>query len=87
MYQVIVHRHAVHYLHKLSQEQQRRIKRILNEIGANPFVMPDIKNMVGEWLGYHRIRVGNIRIIFWVDKDKKIVYIDHIGPRGDVYKK
>lgn len=42
--------------------------------------------MVGDWAGYRRVRVGNVRIIFWVDELKNIVYVDHIGPRGDVYK-
>lgn len=42
--------------------------------------------MLGEWAGYHRIRVGNIRIIFWFEKTEDIVYVDHIGRRGDVYK-
>ena len=42
--------------------------------------------MLGEWKGYYRIRIGNVRLIFWVDQVKKIIYVDHIGPRGDVYK-
>ena len=45
-----------------------------------------ITPMYGEWAGYYRIRVGNIRIIFWFDDFEDIVYIDHIGPRGDIYK-
>ena len=42
--------------------------------------------MVGEWAGYHRIRVGKLRIIFWFDEKDDVVYVDFIGPRGDVYK-
>ena len=42
--------------------------------------------MAGEWIGYKRIRVGDFRIIYWIDKDENIVYVDHIGPRGDIYK-
>jgi mRNA interferase RelE/StbE len=33
-----------------------------------------------------RIRVSHIRIIFWFDEDKDVVYVDHIGARGNVYK-
>ncbi len=43
--------------------------------------------MLGEWAGWHRIRIGDMRVIFWFDEDEDIVYIDHIGYRGDVYKK
>ena len=55
-------------------------------MGNDPFGLSNVKNMAGDWAGYQRVRVGSTRIIFWVDKDKKIVYVDHIGPRGDVYK-
>jgi len=86
MYTVVVHRRAVRYLKKLPQDQQTRIKYVLNEMGNDPFGISNVKNMVGDWAGYQRVRTGNTRIIFWVDKDKKIVYVDHIGPRDDVYK-
>lgn len=86
MYTVVVHRRAVRYLKKLPQDQQTDIKYVLNEMGNDPFGISHVKNMVGDWAGYQRVRVGSTRIIFWVDKDKKIVYVDHIGPRGDVYK-
>ena len=46
----------------------------------------NVKHMMGEWSGYHRLRVGSLRIIFWFDESEDIVYVDHIGPRGDVYK-
>ena len=86
MYTVVVHRRAVSYLKKLPQDQQTRIKYVLNEMGNDPFGISNVKNMVGDWAGYQRMRVGSTRIIFWVDKDKKIIYVDHVGPRGDVYK-
>ncbi len=43
--------------------------------------------MAGEWTGYRRVRVGSWRVIYWFDELKDTVYVDHIGPRGDVYKK
>ena len=42
--------------------------------------------MLGKWEGYYRIRIGNVRVIFWIDQQEATIYIDHIGPRGDVYK-
>jgi len=33
-----------------------------------------------------RLRIGDMRIIYSVDEDKQIVYIEVIGFRGDVYK-
>jgi mRNA interferase RelE/StbE len=86
MYTIVVHRRAAGYLKKLSHDQQTRVKHVLNRMKNNPLGLSGIKSMVGDWAGYQRVRIGNIRIIFWIDEDKKVVYVDHIGPRGDVYK-
>jgi mRNA interferase RelE/StbE len=43
--------------------------------------------MVGEWKGYYRMRIGDTRVIFWIDHKLRTIYVDHIGSRGDVYKK
>jgi mRNA interferase RelE/StbE len=86
MSKVIVHRNAVKYLKRLPEETKKRIKKTLKQLESNPLNYPGIKQMHGEWSGYHRIRLGKLRAIFWYDSKEDIVYIDHIGPRGDVYK-
>ena len=86
MSKVVLHRHAVKYLNRLPREAKDRIKEILKELENNPLEQSNVKHMVGEWAGYHRMRIGKLRIIFWYDPKDDIVYIDHIGPRGDVYK-
>ena len=86
MSNVIVHRHAAKYLKLLPKETKDRIKNILKQLENDPLKHSGIKQMFGEWAGYHRIRVGKLRIIFWFDTKEDIVYVDHIGPRGDVYK-
>ncbi len=48
---------------------------------------PGVVQMAGEWEGYRRIRVGNLRVIFWHDEKDDIIYVDHIAPRGDIYKR
>ncbi len=86
MSKVIVHRHVAKYLKRLPSDIKHRVKNILVQLEQNPLDQPGVKHMVGEWAGYHRIRVGKIRIIYWFDEKEDIVYVDHIGPRGDVYK-
>ena len=46
-----------------------------------------MKKMYGEWEGYRRFKIGNKRVIFWLDEEEKVIYIDYIGARGDIYKK
>jgi len=86
MYRVVVHRRAAHYLQRLPRAQRERLQFLLSDLALEPVRRPDAKPMVGEWKGYYRIRVGDMRIIFWLDTQEMMVYVDHIGPRGDVYK-
>jgi mRNA interferase RelE/StbE len=86
MSKVKVHRHAAKYLQRLPKDSKKRIKDVLKRLEVTPLEQPDVRHMVGEWAGYHRIRVGKVRIIFWFDEKDDVVYVDHIGPRGDVYK-
>jgi mRNA interferase RelE/StbE len=73
MSKVIVHRHAVKYLNRLPKETKDRIKEILKELENNPIGQTNVKHMVGEWAGYHRIRAGKLRIIFWYDQSDDVV--------------
>lgn len=43
--------------------------------------------MSGEWSGYYRIRIGDLRVIYYLDEANQRLLIDHLGSRGDVYKK
>jgi mRNA interferase RelE/StbE len=86
MYRVVVHRRAARYLQRLPRAQRERLQSLLSDLALEPVHRPDVKPMVGEWKGYYRIRVGDTRIIFWLDTQEMTVYVDHIGPRGDVYK-
>ncbi|MDQ1354049.1 MAG: mRNA interferase RelE/StbE [Acidobacteriota bacterium] len=86
MYRVVVHHRAANYLKRLPQPQKKRIKKLLHDLALNPSNHPNVKSMVGEWAGYRRFRVGDIRIIFWVENSEETIYVDYVGPRGDVYK-
>jgi mRNA interferase RelE/StbE len=46
----------------------------------------DVKKMKGDWKGYHRIRIGKTRIILKTDFEKRIIFIDRIDFRGNIYK-
>ena len=87
MPKVIIHRRAAKYLHSLAKPQREKIKSTLKSLENYNSDIPGIKHMVGEWAGYSRIRIGNLRIIFWIAEAENTIYVDHIGPRGDIYKK
>ena len=86
MSKIVVHRNAAKYLKRLPEESRTRIKELLKQLEQNPLDQPGVKRMLGEWAGYHRLRAGKFRVVFWFDKRDDIVYVDHIGARGDIYK-
>ena len=78
MYEIELSRKAA----KFYQKADATIVRRLNAANHN-----NIKPLSGELQGSFRLRVGNIRIIYSIDDTIKIVYIEVIGFRGDVYKR
>jgi len=86
VYKVIVHKRAQRYLNKLKLDQKKKVIKCLTELAADPFQNKNVKQMFGNWKGHYRMRVGTMRVIFWIDQSEKLIYIDHVGPRGDVYK-
>lgn len=65
---------------------QRRINTSIDEIIKSPFEGSHIKKLKGRLEGKYRYNLGGLRVIYYVDENKKIIYVEAIGPRGDVYK-
>jgi len=69
---------------KLPRDLQERIRDRIDALGTNPRP-PGVKKLEGEenvW----RIRVGDFRILYEVNDKDRLVSVDRIGHRGDVYK-
>ncbi|MEM5799946.1 MAG: type II toxin-antitoxin system RelE/ParE family toxin [Candidatus Aenigmatarchaeota archaeon] len=70
---------------KLFDEIRQEIKKLVQRIkGENMNI--DIRKLKGEWSGYYRISKGKLRIIFTIEKENKIIFIERIDYRGEVYK-
>jgi len=46
----------------------------------------DVKRMKGKWKGYHRIRIGKIRMLLRMNIKERTIFIDRIDNRGSVYR-
>ena len=86
MSKIIIHRRVANYARKLPAQKKARLKELLKQLQQEPLEQPQVRQMMGNWAGYYRIRLGNLRIIFWYDADTDTVYVDYIGARGDIYK-
>jgi len=47
----------------------------------------DVKKLKGDWVGFYRCRVGNVRAIFAINFDAFSIFIERIEYRGGAYKK
>jgi mRNA interferase RelE/StbE len=58
----------------------------LEALAQSPANAVNVKLMEGEFEGFHRLRHGDLRVIYLWDQEADIIVITAIGPRGDIYK-
>jgi len=87
-------RNAIKFLDKIIEKDKERIRQkikilvlSIEEQGVIPFRELDIKKLSGEWGDFFRMRMGKIRIIFRIDREKDELLVYEVDFRGDVYKK
>ena len=85
MYEVTMRKQAQKKLASLPEKQRVPISEAIKFLGLNPDDKRlDIKKLVGRT--DYRMRVGCWRVIFERDNYLRIISIEKIGARGDVYK-
>ena len=84
---------ALKSLQKSDEEMSTEVREKLDQIddffaaqSILPFADFDLKKMKGEWAGFHRLRIGSMRVIFKVDEKSNTIDVYKIGGRGDIYK-
>jgi mRNA interferase RelE/StbE len=84
-YTLLIKKQAKKMLQCLPRPEKNRIAEKIVLMGDDPDdISLDIKKLQGE--PYFRLRVGKWRIIFDRDDEIKIIAIEKIKSRGDVYK-
>ena len=84
-YTVMIKKQAEKKLRDMQEIDRERISEKMYMLGQNPDDLRlDVKKLVGE--PYYRLRVGDWRIIFDRQDKVKIISIEKVKPRGDVYK-
>lgn len=83
-FKVLLHRDARKFLEKLPKEDRERVLNKIREL-EDPFSIKAVK-VKGEEDVY-RLRVGDYRILYFLDRERKIVVVAKIDRRERVYKK
>ncbi len=82
-WQVVILRRPKRYLERLPKDEQERILQALEDLQVDPERTP-VKPLAGrpEW----SLRVGDLRILLRLERERGQIIVTRIGPRGDVYK-
>ena len=77
---------AVKQYTKLEASVKPAVQAALDALQAHPLHGPKIKRLKGRLREYFRYRVGDYRIVYIVDPRVRIVFVDYIQHRKDVYR-
>ena len=72
-------------LRSLPKSTMVRVLKQIDGLADDPFPRQTVKLEGGE--GLYRIRVGDYRVIYGVDRDIKQVIIHHVRHRREAYRK
>lgn len=86
MYELILTREAQRFYKRADPPLVRRLHRCFEQLRKNPYEHPNIKRLRGPLAGYFRYRVGDWRVIYGVDEEKRIVTILLIVHRSKAYR-
>ena len=76
------------FIRRLDRVTQERINLAFAYITGSPFRHKNpttIRRLRGKKNGFYRYRIGSIRFIYRVDRNKRLIRIVQIDNRGDIY--
>jgi len=85
MFRIALSKEALKYYNKVSIVTAARLDKCFASLESDPHKGSNIKPL-RVMTGRYRYRVGNLRVIYKVDSDNKMVYVIAILPRGQAYK-
>ena len=80
-YKIVFQKAAEKFLKKQDRKTQERLMSAISQLPKGT----DIKRLQGYDL--YRMRIGSIRVLYSIDDIIKIISIENIDNRGDVYKR
>jgi mRNA interferase RelE/StbE len=75
---------AAKALLRMPRDQALRIRGKLDGLARDPYAAPNVKKLTAH-PGF-RLRVGDWRVIYLVDRDRIVIQVIRIASRGEVYR-
>jgi mRNA interferase RelE/StbE len=84
-YSVVLSFDAQEFFEEGSAALQRKLDRCFEMLKIDPHSHPNIKQLKGDLAGYYRYRVGDYRVVYYIDEEQKQVVVTVIAHRREVY--
>lgn len=87
-YKILIHRRVTKFLKSLMNKKlKNRMKESIEKLVDYPLILRelDVEKLEGIERTY-RIRLGEYRVIFYVDKGQRTIYVTHAGKRESIYE-
>ncbi len=69
----------------LSQRLKERLRQRISALASDPHG-PGTKPLTAQLRGLHRLRVGDMRVVYQIEEEESIVRIVRIANRRDAYE-
>ena len=83
-FRVALSKDALKYYQKVDADTAARLDRCFARLEEDPFGGGDVKPLKG-MRGKYRYRVGELRVIYGVSLEERVVKVFAILPRGEAY--
>lgn len=84
MYRIEYSKQSIRTLRRMPTNMALLIRSKIEAVAQDPFGAPGVKKLVGGD-GY-RLRVGDWRVLYFLDGQRLRVLVTEIGPRGGIYQ-
>ncbi|MDP3111784.1 MAG: type II toxin-antitoxin system RelE/ParE family toxin [Thermodesulfovibrionales bacterium] len=85
MYRVIILPKALEDLSKLDKAVAQRVSDKLTWLSEVIEGIPSL-SLKGKFSGFNKLKVGDWRVIYEVNRDEKVVTVHKVGHRREIYK-
>jgi len=86
MFEVYLSHEAEKICLKANPKTTRLLDHCFKNLEESPLFGPNIKRLKGKLEGSFRFQIGGLRVIYNVDVESRKIFVETIGPRGDIYK-
>jgi mRNA interferase RelE/StbE len=85
VYEILFTKSADKALRKMPRELARRIRERLDLVARDPYAEHPYVTRLQNRPGY-RLRVGNWRVIYEIEREQLVILVLRIASRGEVYR-